>query len=37
MGCAASTALSLINNEQKKIGENVLIIGSGGVGLIYLI
>ena len=34
MGCAASTALSLINNEAKvKIGESVLIIGSGGVGL----
>lgn len=34
MGCAMSTALSLVNNEAKiKIGESVLIIGAGGVGL----
>ena len=34
MGCATSTAFSLINNEAKiKIGESILIIGSGGVGL----
>ena len=34
LGCSVTTALGLINNEAKaKIGESILIIGSGSVGL----
>lgn len=34
LGCAVTTALGLINNEANaKIGESILIIGSGSVGL----
>ena len=34
LGCSLTTALGLINNEAKaKIGESILIIGSGSVGL----
>lgn len=34
LGCAVTTALGVINNDAKvKIGESVLIIGTGGVGL----
>lgn len=34
MGCAVTTALGLINNEaQLKIGQSIMIIGCGGVGL----
>lgn len=34
MGCAITTALGLINNEaQLKIGESIMILGCGGVGL----
>jgi len=34
LGCSVTTALGLINNEAKaKIGESILIIGAGSVGL----
>jgi len=34
MGCAMTTALGLINNEaQLKIGQSIMILGCGGVGL----
>jgi S-(hydroxymethyl)glutathione dehydrogenase/alcohol dehydrogenase len=34
MGCAVTTGLGLINNEAKlKIGESIMVIGCGGVGL----
>lgn len=34
MGCAVTTGLGLINNEaQLKIGQSILVIGCGGVGL----
>jgi S-(hydroxymethyl)glutathione dehydrogenase/alcohol dehydrogenase len=34
LGCAVTTALGVINNDAKvKIGESVVIFGSGGVGL----
>jgi len=34
MGCAVTTALGLINNEAElKIGQSIVIIGCGGVGL----
>ena len=37
MGCAITTAFGLINNEaQLKIGQSVLIIGAGGVGLVLV-
>ena len=34
LGCASTTALGLINNEAKlKIGEGIMVLGAGGVGL----
>ncbi len=34
LGCATTTALGLINNEAKlKIGEGIVVVGVGGVGL----
>lgn len=37
MGCAITTAFGVINNESKiKLGESVLVVGVGGVG-VYLI
>jgi len=34
MGCSVTTAFGLINNEAKlKIGQNIMVIGCGGVGL----
>src|SRR5687768_5364126 len=34
MGCAVTTALGLINNDARlKIGESIVVIGCGGVGL----
>jgi S-(hydroxymethyl)glutathione dehydrogenase / alcohol dehydrogenase len=34
MGCAITTALGLINNDaQLKIGESIVVVGCGGVGL----
>lgn len=34
MGCAVTTALGLINNEARlKIGQSILVLGCGGVGL----
>jgi S-(hydroxymethyl)glutathione dehydrogenase/alcohol dehydrogenase len=34
LGCAVTTALGVVNNDAKvKIGESVVVLGSGGVGL----
>lgn len=34
LGCAVTTALGLVNNEARvKIGESILVMGAGGVGL----
>jgi len=34
LGCASTTGLGLINNEAKlKIGEGIMVLGAGGVGL----